>query len=94
MRAVCGELERASHKWFKIGIQLGIPWDTLKQFEKEDDPLSAIINYWLKGNVTESVVPISWDSIVSALKTVGEAGLAEQIKAKYSQYESTKAEKG
>ena len=94
LRAICGELERASYKWFKIGIQLGIPWETLKQFEKEHDPLSAVINYWLNRNVTESDVPISWHSIVSALKTVREAGLAEQIKAKYCQQESTEVEKG
>ena len=63
----------------------------LKKFEKEDDPLSAIVDYWLKGNETDPVVPISWDSLVVALKscTVGEAGLAEKIKETYCRHEGS-----
>ena len=69
-----------AHKWFKIGVQLGIPYNKLKEFEKEDDPLSAAVNYWLSGNVKE--VPVSWSSIVAALESshVGETGLANRIK--------------
>ncbi len=64
--------------WFKIGVQLGIPHSKLLEFEEMRDPLAAVIDYWLKGNVTESASPISWNSIVTALKSayVGEPGLA------------------
>ena len=72
--------------------------------EKEVDPLSAVVNYWLQGNVTESVVPITWKSIVAALKadSVQETALAEEIRKKYCQQEekslqveeSQKVEKG
>ena len=90
LRVICNELGRVSLKWFRIGIQLGIPHYKLKEFEEERDPLSAIIEYWLNGNVLESAaVPISWKSIVAALKadSVGEPGLAEQIYKKYCQQE-------
>lgn len=75
------------HKWFLIGIQLGIPRNTLKQFENEADPFSAAVDYWLKGNVKDSGVPISWKSIVTALKSryVGEPALAEELNKKYQQ---------
>ena len=75
--------------WFQIGIQLGIPHYKLKAFKEEPDPLSAVIDYWLMGNVPESTVPISWKSIVAAMKvdSVGEPGLAEQIYRKYCQQE-------
>ena len=79
-------------KWLEIGIQLGIPRSKLLEFKKEDDPLSAVVDYWLRGNVTESVVPISWESIVTALKSkyVGEPGLAEEITKEYCQQEKEK----
>ncbi len=82
-------------KWFNVGIQLGIPRSKLKEFEEERDPLSAVVDYWLEGNVTEPVVPISWKSIVAALisKHVGEPGLAEEISKKYCPHENaTKSE--
>ena len=85
MRRVCNEIGGISHKWFKIGVQLDIPHHTLKKFEKEDEPLPAAIDYWLKGNVDSSDVPVSWQSIVDALDSpyVQEPGLAEKIRKKY-----------
>ena len=87
LRDVCDDLGDVKYKWFEIGIQLGIPRNTLKQFEKEADPLSAAVDYWLKGNAVESAVPVSWKSIVIALKSayVGEPALAEKIDKKYCQ---------
>ena len=77
------ELGKVAHKWFKIGVQLGVPLHKLKEFEKEADPLSAVIDYWLNGNV-EGVL-ISWKSIVAALESshVDETGLAHRISKKY-----------
>ena len=84
LKITCMELGRVACKWFKIGIQLGIPRGKLKEFEKEDDPLSAIIDYWLSGNVGEDD-PVSWRSIVAALESshVDEPGLANRISKKY-----------
>ena len=75
-----------SHKWMKIGIQLGISQHKLKEFRAEDDdPFVNIMDYWLKGNVAESFGSISWKSIVAALESthVGEPALAKEIREKY-----------
>ena len=91
LRVVCGELGKVTHKVFKIGVQLGIPYHMLKEFEKETDPLSAVINYWLNDNVEDAEVPVSWRSIVAALESsyVGETGLANKISRKYCKQENT-----
>ena len=87
LKDVCSELGDVTHKWFKIGIQLGIPRNLLKQFANETDPLSAAVDYWLKGNAKESAVPVAWKSIVEVLKSkyVGEPALAEEVSKKYCQ---------
>ena len=83
-----------AHKWFKIGVQLDVPRHKLKEFEKEDDPLSAVIDYWLNGNVEG--VPVSWRSIVAALESshVGEIGRANRISMKYCQQQNTLQDNG
>ena len=55
------------------------------EFQQGLDPLSAVMDYWLRGNITEPAVPISWKSIVMTLKSeyVGEPGLAEHISKKH-----------
>ena len=75
---------------------MGIPHHVLKKFEKENDPLAAAVNYWLKGNAKESGVPLSWKSIVAALKddSVGEAGIANEISKKYCQPQDSEDKKG
>lgn len=95
LRIVCDELGSIKNKWQVIGIQLGIPRTKLQDFKEEDDPLSAVIDYWLRGNATESSVPISWQSIVAALKSkhVDEHGLAEQIREKYCQNVEAKSKR-
>ena len=84
LRKIINELATVDYKWFKIGIQLGLPRHVLKRFEKDDDPLSAVIDSWLNGNADPDI-PISWSSIVDALKakSVAEAGLAAEISEEY-----------
>ena len=79
------ELGKVAHKWFKIGVQLGVPHGKLKGFEKEADPLAAVIDYWLNDNVEDAEVPVSWKSVVAALESsyVGETGLANKISRRY-----------
>lgn len=83
LRNVSSELSVARYKLYQIGIQLGIPHNKLKEFEKESDPLSASIVYWLKGNVGN--VPVTWQSIVDALSSpqVEEKKLSQEIAEKY-----------
>ena len=61
----------------------------MEKFKKEDDPLSSAIDYWLRDNVED--VPVSWESIVTALESthVGEPGLAKRIKEKYCEFLSS-----
>ena len=75
---------------------MGIPHHVLKKFRKEDDPLSAAIDYWLTGNVADSDAPVSWNSIVEALKadSVEESALAEKIQKKYCQPKEKKVDEG
>lgn len=96
LRVVCDALGTIKTSWQKIGVQLGIPHHRLQEFKADDDPLAAVVDYWLQGNVTESVVPISWQSIVTALKSehVGAPGLADKLRKKYCQLEDTSVKKG
>lgn len=83
LKNISNELSDVKYKQYKIGIQLGIRHNKLKEFETENEPFSASINYWLNGNVKE--VPVSWQSIVDALSSsnVDENGLAQKIAEKY-----------
>lgn len=87
-------MDSANHKWFKIGLQLGIPHHVLEANEKKEYPLSAIINYWLKENPTEPYVPIEWKSIVEALKLVEEAALANEISKECCLQEDSEVDEG
>ena len=80
---ICNELGTVQHKIFRIGVQLGVPPYKMKEFKKEDDPLSATIAYWLGGNVKDA--SLTWQSVVDALRSkhVGEIGLADEINEKY-----------
>ena len=87
LREICNALATVKYKWFSIGIQLGVPYHKLKEFEKEAHPLVETVDYFLKGNVEG--VPLSWDSIVTALKSdhVGEPALAKHLQNVYTQQE-------
>ncbi len=77
---LCKELGKAESKWFKIGTHSDVPFDKLKEFEKESYPLAAVFNYCLKGNVK---VSLTWKSVCDTLKDIDECELAEMISKKY-----------
>ena len=81
---ICNALATVKYKWFDIGVQLGVPYHKLKEFEKEDNCLAATIGYFLNGNVKDAL--LSWDSIVTALKSssVWEPALARRIQRTYT----------
>lgn len=83
LKTVCDAIGTMEHKWPRFGVQLGIPRYVLKKFEDEKDPLSAVVDYWLRGNVKFAV--LSWSSIVKALESthVDEEGLARSIRDQY-----------
>ena len=91
LKTVCNIFGKVAHKWFKIGIQLGIPRKTLLGFKKDDDPLSAVVDYWLNGNAGSGGVPVSWKSIKEVLNSehVDESGSANQVNQEYCQQNET-----
>ena len=82
LKTLLNDLTPVNHKWHRICIQLGIPNNKLREFEKNGDPLVASLDYWLNGNTD---VPITWESVVAALESpsVGELGQAKVLKKKY-----------
>ena len=90
LSTICEELATVKYKWWDIGLRLHVPYHKLKEFEKEENPLAAVVNYWLKGNVKD--VPVTWRSIVAALEaaSVDERGLARTIREKYCPSEQTR----
>lgn len=88
LRTICNELGVVKFKWFEIGVQLGIPRAKLMEFQREDDPVAAGVDYWLNGNVEN--ISLSWRSIVKALRNrhVRELTLAQKIEEKYGQQEN------
>jgi len=89
LRTLCRELSSVKYKFFEVGVMLGIPFSKLMEFKMGHcDPLSATLDFWLKGNVLD--VAVTWGSIVQALQSdyVGESRLAEKIHAAYCKQDS------
>lgn len=75
------------HKAYEIGILLSIPDVILKEFLREEDPLSEILAHWLRPDA-----PITWPTIVKVLESelVDEATCAQKVKSIFC---DSKAEK-
>ena len=58
---------------------MGVPRYKLEGYKRNDNPLSDVIGYWCDGNVG----PVTWESIVAALKLTDAKGLADEIEAEY-----------
>ena len=79
LKTVRNALSTVSLQWYEIGIQLGIPRLKLEKLKNDKDPLTAIVDYWLLGNIKD--VQVSWAKLVSVLRTdhVDESGVAARI---------------
>lgn len=83
-------LWEAKHKWFNIGVQLGLKVSALKAIDREqglnfEDKLKEMIISWLeKGKMC------TWRALRKALKhkTVNKPELAQNIKTNYGSNES------
>ena len=88
LRILSNELDPVKLKWREIGQQLGIVEEEFKQcthpewFTNPAELLCEVLDFWLKGNT--SVSP-TWESVVSALESVGEVELSQQLKDRYWQ---------
>jgi len=79
-------LHSASHRWFEIGLQLGVPIFRLniilRDMHGTMKQLRAVLEYWMN-NATDPLP--SWKVLVDALKspTVSESRVAEELEKKY-----------
>ena len=89
LKTVCDKLGSVEHKSHKIGVMLGLPQHKLLEFQKGDNPLPAIADFWLHGNVEGAEV--SWKAIATALASdfVGELALAKEIRQNFCQVEES-----
>ena len=89
LKTVCDKLGSVEHKSHKIGVMLGIPQHKLLEFQKGDNPLPAIADFWLRGNVEGAEV--SWKAIATAIASdfVGEPALAKEIRQNFCQVEES-----
>ena len=79
--------------WYQLGLYLGLYEPTLKAIEQDcrgkvKECLMECISAWLKeeDNVKKTGGGPSWLSLVSALETMGEDQIANNIKMKYCNY--------
>ena len=75
--------------WYDLGLQLGLYDNTLKDIEADNrnaaDRFRACMSAWLRGEdkVKETEDGPSWLSLVSALETIGQHGIATNIDKQY-----------
>jgi len=74
------------HKWFRIGLLLGVPTFRLEVIMTDrlstEERMLTMLEYWMS-NATDPLP--SWEVLVNALKasTVGESGLAWALEERY-----------
>ena len=80
------ELHPVCASWYNIGLELGIPYNTLDCFKQNyTDQLvlmREILKHWLKTAVSPRP---TWEAVVTALRSplVNEMSVAAQLEAKY-----------
>ena len=86
LKAAVNELLPVSHKWFRIGLQLGVPGIRLETIQTDTsgamNGLQAMLHYWM--NNTTDTLP-SWKVLVNALRApdIGERKLARELEERY-----------
>ena len=81
------DLIKISHKWYDLGLQLGVEEGTLENIksdnhENSQNCLRGMLSTWLKVDPKPM-----WDTLCTALRsrTVGANRLASDLEAKYKQ---------
>ena len=79
-----------NHKWFHLGLSLGLRYPTLKSIEASHhhdvgDHMTDMLHKWLKGIGQKTRGPPSWRSLAHALDCplVREHVVARKIKQEY-----------
>jgi len=86
LRVLLNELHPVRDSWYKVGLQLDIPYTELNCFRKmysdPSDSMCEVLMHWLKTAVDP---PATWQAVVNALKSpiVNEVNVAAQLESKY-----------
>ena len=84
--ALLNQLHLVRARWYNIGLQLGIPYNTLDCFKQMYSDPSDLMREMLKHWLQTAVKPHpSWEAVVAALRShcVDEQLVAEQLESKY-----------
>ena len=83
MKTLVSSLKECAVKWYRLGLELDIPDDTLQVIEEDahncDEALKKVLREWLQ-NCTNP----TWIAVVQALKTIGLNTTASKIEKTYS----------
>ena len=84
--ALLNQLHSVRARWYKIGLQLGIPYSTLdclkQNYSNQSDLMCEMLKHWLQ----TAVKPYpAWEVVFTALRSpaVNESYLAEQLESKH-----------
>ena len=80
------ELFDVNHKWYDIGLRLGVDYGTLESIKHQypqdmSTSMREMLARWLK-----RIDPLAtWETLATVLQSriIGEATLAQQLKSKY-----------
>ena len=81
LRNLILQTKKAEHKWFELGVSLGVPIEKLERIHDKhsDSPIKALIRvyrYWLSDK--NGLMP-SWKKLVIALQKIDEYGLSTSV---------------
>ena len=86
LKELLNELHPVQAKWFNIGLELGIPHNTLNGFKQMYtiplDLMREMLMHWLDTAVDPQP---TWEAVVAALRSaiVDKKKVAEQLESKY-----------
>ena len=69
-------MERIKPRVTRLAIALGFPQYIIANLKTEPDPVHYLFAEWLGGDSQEDTRPLTWGTLISALK---EAGLVEEF---------------
>ena len=85
INAVLTALEGCETKYYNLGLKLGLNVRILQLIERNHDDVTRrfieVVKAWLE-KADDVCGPISWESLVTALKATGEVSIAIEIERK------------
>ena len=64
-----------SDKWYEMGLALALTPDDLEELRGSNQELSDVFMMWEE----KKTRPFTWDTLITALRSINEHNLAEQL---------------